>query len=178
MHLLREWVLAIALYIALLIDGAMAFYLHQFLTIGDFRASATLLPIGIMVIALVDDINKKEIWLALGAGLVADIASLGLIGVYTVFLPLLCWLCQKIARFLPEIFWARLLVVVLGLALLDVYIWGVLTMVGLTNASIKILLLSLLYNLFWSLILFTASYWLWVGLAQDYPFLNDLSVYR
>lgn len=178
MHLLREWVLAIALYVALLLDGAIAFYLHQFLNIGNFRASATLLPIGIMVIALVDDINQKEIWLALGAGIIADVTNLGIIGVYTVSLPLLCWLCQKIARFLPEIFWSRLLVVVLGLVLLDFYIWGVLTMVGLTNMPLKILLFSLIYNLLWSIILFTISYWLWVKLARDYPFLNDLSVYQ
>lgn len=178
MRVFREWILVIALYVALVLDGALAFYLHQFMHWGSYGASCWLMPIGVMLIGLFDDTNSKEIWLALGAGIVADIANLGIIGIYTVFLPLACWICQKIARFLPEIFWARLIIILLGVSLLDVYVWGILSMFNIISVSVHALLMSLLINLGWSIIFFTLTYWIWGNLSQRYPFLIDLSAYQ
>ena len=62
MRIFREWVLAIALYVALVLDGSLAFYLHQFQNWHGYGASCWLMPIGIMLIALFDDMNDKEIW--------------------------------------------------------------------------------------------------------------------
>lgn len=178
MRIFREWVLAIALYVALVLDGSLALYLHQFMNYQEYGASNWLLPIGIMLIGLFDDTNSKEIWLALGAGVVADISTLGIIGIYTAFFPLSLWVCQKIARFLPEIFWARLIVVLIGLTILDVYSWGILNLVGIINISSRVMLISLLFNLGWSIVLFILTYWIWGNLAQRYPFLVDLDAYR
>lgn len=178
MRIFRKWVLAIALFVALILDGTLALYLHQFMNWGAYGASAWILPIGIMLIGLFDDTNPNEIWLALGAGLVADISTLGIIGVYTVFFPLSCWACQRIARFLPEMFWSRLIIVLIGVTLLDIYSWAVLTMVGLISISTKIMLISLAVNVCWSIVFFTITYWIWGNLAEKYPFLIDLSAYR
>lgn len=178
MRIFREWILAIALYVALILDGSLSFYLHQFMNWGSIGANCWLLAIGIMLIALLDDTNEKEIWLALGAGVVADISSLGIIGVYTVFFPLASWACQRIARFLPEVFWSRLIVVLLGLTLLDFYSWLVLNTVGIISISLHTLLFSLLFNLLWSAIFFCLTYWIWFILARQYPFLVDLNAYR
>ena len=87
MSTFRKWVLAIGLFIALVVDGVCALYLHQFMTYDNFAASSVILPISVMLIGLFDDTNDNEIWLALGAGIVADIYFYGIIGVYTVFLP-------------------------------------------------------------------------------------------
>lgn len=178
MRTFRKWILAIALFVAIILDGSLAFYLHQFMTYNDYGSACWLMPIGVMLIGLFDDVNSNEIWLALGAGLVADIYSLGIVGVYTVFLPLACFVCQKIARFLPEMFWSRLIVVLLGVTLLDIYSWGVLTMVGLINVSAHDMLISLAFNLGWSFIFTVLTYWIWGNLARDYPFLVDLQAYR
>lgn len=178
MRIFHEWVLAIALFVALTIDGCLAFYLHQFLNINGIGASCTIMPIGIMLIGLFDDINKKEIWLAIGAGVVADISTLGIIGVYTVFLPLSCWACQKMARFLPEVFWSRFIVILIGVTLLDFYSWLILKMVGMISISGLQMLFSLLYNLVWSAVFFVLTYWIWARLATNYPFLVDLDAYR
>lgn len=178
MRIFREWVLAIALYVALVLDGAFAFHLHQFMYIGNYGAACWLMPIGVMLIGLFDDTNYREIWLAFGAGIVADISTLGIIGVYTVFLPVACWLCQRVARFLPEMFWSRLVIVLIGVSALDAYIWGILTMVGLIDASVHTLLISTALNLGWSILFFALTYWIWGVLTQNYPFLIDLDAYR
>ena len=73
MSTFRKWVLAIGLFIALVVDGVCALYLHQFMTYDNFAASSVILPISVMLIGLFDDTNDNEIWLALGAGIVADI---------------------------------------------------------------------------------------------------------
>ncbi|PXZ36577.1 rod shape-determining protein MreD, partial [Lactobacillus helveticus] len=105
MSVFRKWVLAIGLFVAIVVDGVCSLYLHQFMDYGSFGAASLILPISVMLIGLFDDTNKNEIWLALGTGIVADIYFYGFIGIYAVFLPFSCWIYQKIACFLPEIFW-------------------------------------------------------------------------
>ena len=121
---------------------------------------------------------QNEIWLAIGTGIVADVYFYGIIGIYTVFLPVSCWLCQRIARFLPEVFWARLIVILLGTTVFIAYSWLIFKAVGFADVSMHALLLSLLVNLGWSTLVFTLLYWIWGNLAQDYPFLIDLNAYR
>lgn len=178
MHYLREWTLAIALYVALVLDGSLSFYLHQLLHFKGITASPWLLPIGIMLIALFDEMNSKEIWLALGAGVVADIYFLGIIGIYTVALPLLSWVGQKIARFLPETFWARLIAVLLGVCLFDLYSILLFSLLKMMKPSLSLLWLNLGLNLLWAALFFTLTYWIWGSLSRNYPFLNDLQAYQ
>ncbi|GAA2960197.1 rod shape-determining protein MreD [Lactobacillus kefiranofaciens] len=178
MSILRKWVLAIGLLIALILDGVASLYLHQFLDYGSFNAASVILPISVMLIGLFDDTNENEIWLAIGTGVIADIYFYGIIGIYTVFLPFACWICQKIARFLPEVFWARLIVILLGTTLFVGYGWFIFKAVGMSTASIHALLMCMLTNLGWSIVFFILLYWIWGNLAQDYPFLIDLNAYR
>ena len=79
MSTFRKWVLAIGLFIALVVDGVCALYLHQFMTYDHFAASSVILPLSVRLIGLFDDTNDNEIWLALGAGIVADIYFYGII---------------------------------------------------------------------------------------------------
>ena len=178
MSIFRKWVLAIGLFIALIVDGICSLYLHQFMTYGSFSAASVILPISVMLIGLFDDTNGNEIWLAIGTGVVADIYFYGILGIYTVFLPLVCWACQRIARFLPEVFWARLIVVLLGTTLFIAYSWLIFKAVGISTSSVHTLLMSMLVNLGWSIGFFVILYWIWGNLAQDYPFLIDLNAYR
>ena len=187
MSIFRKWVLAIAMFVALIIDGICSFYLHQFMNYGSFGAASVILPISMMLIGLnsevsmvsaLRDTNENEIWLAIGTGIVADVYFYGIIGIYTVFLPVSCWLCQRIARFLPEVFGARLIVILLGTTVFIAYSWLIFKAVGLADASMHALLLSLLVNLGWSTLVFALLYWIWDNLAQDYPFLIDLNAYR
>lgn len=178
MRIFREWILAIALYVALVIDGSLAFYLHQFMSWGNWGASCWLMPIGVMLISLIDDMNGKEFWLALGAGIVADLYTTGIVGIYAVYLPFSCWCCQRVARFLPEMFWSRLIVVLIGISGLDLYSWLILNAVGAISSGTSALVGSLIINLFWTAILTSITYWIWVNLARNYPFLVDVNAYR
>lgn len=175
-HSLRRFVLAFALYVALVLDGSLSFYLHQFMVIGN--GACLILPIGVMLIALFDDTNEKEIWLALIVGIISDLYFWGFIGIYAVGLPFCCWLLQKVARFLPEVFWVKILVVLLTLAVLNIYSWLVLNIVGLINVSIRAMLAGILPTLGWSLIFTLLSYPIWAKLAQSYPFMVNLDNYR
>ncbi|MCT6812688.1 MAG: rod shape-determining protein MreD [Lactobacillus helsingborgensis] len=176
MRSLQKFSLAFALFVALAVNGSLSFYLHQFFSFGN--ASNLLLPVSMMLIALFDDTNAKEIWLALGAGVVSDIYSFGIIGIYAVCLPLLCWLLQKVARFLPEVFWARILAVLVAAILVDSFTWLVLNVTGLSNIAFTSLLQSIFPTLIWSFIFAAATYRLWWNLARDHPFMINLENYR
>lgn len=178
MSVFRKWVLAVGLFVALVVEGTCSFYLHQFMSYGNYGAFSVILPISIMLIGLFDDTNKNEIWLAIGTGVVADVYFYGIIGIYTIFLPFSCWGGQKIARFLPEVFWARLIVILLDTTAFITYSWLVFKMINFASISVHALLMSLLVNLGWTIVFFILLYWIWGNLAQDYPFLIDLNAYR
>ena len=63
MRIFKQWVVAIALYVAMILDGCLAAVLHQTMSYGNSRASLLLLPIAVMVVAFEDDRNAKEVWL-------------------------------------------------------------------------------------------------------------------
>lgn len=176
MKTLRKFTLVLALYVALAISGSLSFYLHQFFSFG--KASNLLVPVSMMLIALFDDTNNKEIWLALGAGIVSDIYFFGIIGIYAIILPIVSWLLQKSARFLPEVFWARVLAVLIASVLTQGFTWLILNMTGLSSIGISKLVQSILPTLCWVFIFICATYKLWWNLALNYPFMVNLENYR
>lgn len=176
MKTMRKFTLVLALYVALAISGSLSFYLHQFFSFG--KASNLLVPVSMMLIALFDDTNNKEIWLALGAGIVSDIYFFGIIGIYAIILPIVSWLLQKSARFLPEVFWARVLAVLIASVLTQGFTWLILNMTGLSSIGISKLVQSILPTLCWVFIFICATYKLWWNLALNYPFMVNLENYR
>ena len=176
MKTLRKFTLVLALYVALAISGSLSFYLHQFFSFG--KASNLLVPVSMMLIALFDDTNNKEIWLALGAGIVSDIYFFGIIGIYAIILPIVSWLLQKSARFLPEVFWARVLAVLIASVLTQGFTWLILNMTGLSSIGILKLVQSILPTLCWVFIFICATYKLWWNLSLNYPFMVNLENYR
>ena len=176
MKTLRKFTLVLALYVALAVSGSLSFYLHQFFSFG--KASNLLVPVSMMLIALFDDTNDKEIWLALGAGIVSDIYFFGIIGIYAIILPIVSWLLQKSARFLPEVFWARVLAVLIDSVLTQGFTWLILNMTGLSSIGISKLVQSILPTLCWVFIFICATYKLWWNLSLNYPFMVNLENYR
>lgn len=169
---LRRWYVAIALFMALILDGVLAYNLQTFVFHRSFSGSFWLTIIGITLIALCDDKNDSNIWLSLGLGLIADLYYLGIIGIYTVAFPLVCFFIQQSARFLPEVFWFRLLICLVTYFCVSAYVFLMLNVAGLIQLSFASFLHSILPNLLWCLILVICTYCFWVKLAEDYPFLK------
>ena len=125
---LRRWYVAIALFMALILDGVLAYNLQTFIFHRGFSGSCWLTVVGITLIALCDDKNDANIWLCLGLGFIADLYYLGVTGIYTVAFPLICFLIQQSARFLPEVFWFRLLICLVVYLCVSFYVYLTLNM--------------------------------------------------
>lgn len=176
MSSLKKYTLAFALFITLALNGSLSLYLHPLF--GFNNGANLLLPIGMMLVALIDDINQKELWLAFGTGIVSDIFFFGIIGVYTVSLPCVCWLLQKGARFLPELFWARAIFTLIGTIFLNVYNWLFFNLTGIAKVSLGMLIKGLLPTLLWSAAFIILTYWIWNWLAIEFPFMVKQENYR
>ncbi|MBD5430045.1 rod shape-determining protein MreD [Lactobacillus sp.] len=172
MRILREWYVAIALLVAVILDGVVAFYAQGFIFRGTYGASCWFSVIGIVLIGLSDDRNESNIWLALGIGIIADLYYLGFLGVYTVAFPTLCFLAEVIARFLPEIFWSRLVVSILAYILMDAYLFLVYSIAGTISLPISSLLKSLLPGVGIGIVIFLITYNFWIWLVEKHPFLK------
>lgn len=178
MRIFKQWVLAIALYLALVVEGALSVYLQPALTYQHGRAGLLLLPIAVLIIAYEDERNEKEIWLALAAGVVADLYFWGIIGIYTFILPSLSAFGRWYARVFPELFVFRLLGNIVAITVSCLYTWLVFRLIGWTDLTLKAIGFSLLYTAGWTTGISLATYWLWAKLARSYPFLVDLDNYR
>lgn len=172
MRILREWYVAIALLVAVVLDGVVAFYTQGFIFHGTYGASCWFTVIGIVLMGLCNDRNESNIWLALGIGVVADMYYLGFLGVYTVAFPTLCFLAEAIARFLPEVFWSRLVVCLLAYILMDAYLFLVYSIAGTISLPISSLLMSILPGLGMCVIIFLITYNFWVWIVGKHPFLQ------
>ncbi|MGN1407886.1 rod shape-determining protein MreD [Lactobacillus sp.] len=178
MRIFKQWILAIALYVALTLDGVLSVYLQPILKYGNGKASLMLLPLAVLVINFEDERNPKEFWLALGAGLVADLYFYGIIGIYIVVLPALSAFGRWYARVSPELFIVRLIGTFLASCGASLYIWLVFHILTWTNQSFQAAVPSVLYTGLWSVGITVLTYWIWSKLARSYPFLIDLDNYR
>ncbi|MBP2057815.1 rod shape-determining protein MreD [Lactobacillus colini] len=172
MRILREWYVAIALLVALVLDGVIAFYAQGIIFKGTYGASCWFTIIGIVLMGLCDDRNDSNIWLVFGIGIVADLYYLGFLGVYTVAFPAVYFLAKSVARFLPEIFWARLMVSLAAYLLLDAYLFLAYSIAGTISLPISSLLMSILPSWGMCLIIFLITYSFWIWLINKYPFLK------
>lgn len=176
MRIFKKLILAFTLYLALVINASLSFFLHQFF--ARTGGSNLLMPISMMLIALFDDTNKNEIWLALCSGIVADLYYFGIIGIYTIALPIICLVLQWMARFLPEVFWIRFLIILLTTILLDFYTWIIINLVGISSISVTKLLTNIIPTVGWSILFTIITYKFWNILANNYPFMVNLDNYK
>lgn len=173
MRFLQKYNLALVLFLALLLNGSLSLSLHSVMQLS----ANFLMPVGMMLIALFDDTNKNELWLALGAGIISDIYFYGIIGVYTICLPGICWLLQKMARYLPEVFLVRIIVTLVGAILLNGCSWLILNLMGLISVPFADLIKTMIPTIIWSLVFAIISYPLWANLTRKYPFMVKLDNY-
>ncbi|KRL63463.1 rod shape-determining protein MreD [Lactobacillus psittaci] len=175
---LKRWSIGLALLFSLWLDGTLSHWLNNVLPSGFTGVNFWSIVVGICLIGLVDDLNNREIIIALVIGLLADLYYLGFVGPYTVGLPLLMFTSQKIARFIPEVFVVRLIIVPIFYLLFTLLFWLIMTTAGVINVDLRSVFLGLLYNFILALILTTLTYPLWVRLARDYPFGEKLDPYH
>lgn len=173
MRFLQKYNLALVLFLALLLNGSLSLSLRSVMQLS----ANFLMPVGMMLIALFDDTNKNELWLALGAGIISDIYFYGIVGVYTICLPGICWLLQKMARYLPEVFLVRIIVTLVGAILLNGCSWLILNLMGLISVPFADLIKTMIPTIIWSLVFAIISYPLWANLTRKYPFMVKLDNY-
>ncbi|MCT7764568.1 MAG: rod shape-determining protein MreD [Lactobacillus iners] len=172
---LKRWYIAIALFFTMVLDGVLSQTFTRFL--GNMNVACWLSIILITLIALSDTHNMANVWLCLVVGLVYDIYYVGVIGIYIVAFPLLCYCVQKIAKYIPELFITRLLVCLLGYIGVYLYLLLVLNIIGIIDISLFAIIRQLVESLVMCGILYILSYNLLLKLIVKYPFLNKQIFY-
>ena len=172
---LKRWYIAIALFFTMVLDGVLSQTFTRFL--GNMNVACWLSIILITLIALSDTHNMANVWLCLVVGLVYDIDYVGVIGIYIVAFPLLCYCVQKIAKYIPELFITRLLVCLLGYIGVYLYLLLVLNIIGIIDISLFAIIRQLVESLVMCIILYILSYNLLLKLIVKYPFLNKQIFY-
>lgn len=175
MTLVKRWLAAIVLLLVAILSGSLAMFLHPVMW---KQVSFELTLIGLIVLALYDENNYQLLWLAGLLGLLCDWFYLGLVGVCLVSFPFLTFLSQKIARYIPEVAWSKMAVVVVMYLVQYLYLFLILAMFSLSEISQLAfwqgLGSSLLSGIVWTLL----TFWAWRKLAQNFPFLpSDADLY-
>ncbi len=168
MRYLKRWTVAIALFLALILDGSIS---HFVPLLQDWGVNCWLTLIGLTLVGLEDEHNHQLIWLGLVLGLIADAYYLGIFGIYTFIFPMAVFGAQQLSRFLPVSFWFRWGTCIIIYAVATLYHFLAFYLVGLTQVSFRIWQSSLMPNLIWAALLSAISYPLWLYLATKFPFL-------
>lgn len=169
---LKKWALAIILFFFLVIDGVINFHLHQFFAFGGQHFTISLCLVSLLLAALIDELNQYLIWLALGLGVIFDISFNGLLGLASVTFPMGVFLCQWMARFLPEVMPIRVALVAILTSAASLYSYLLLSIFGLLHASSASLVINCLKVLISSAVLGCVLYGLIDNVTLRWPFMN------
>ncbi|MCH3989930.1 MAG: rod shape-determining protein MreD [Lactobacillus sp.] len=168
MTAVKRWLAAIFLLLAAILSGSLAMFLRPVMW---SQASFGITLIGLVVLALYDEENYNLLWLAGLLGLLCDSFYFGFFGVCLVSFPVLTFLTQKLARYIPEIAWTKMLVALVAYLIQYLYLFLILAMFNLGNVSRSAfwqgLGASCLSGIFWIVL----TFWLWRKVAQKFPFL-------
>ena len=173
MTTVKRWYIGIALFLTMILDGSLAWTFQRIVFHPNFGAACWFSVVGITLIALRNDLNNNNIWLALGIGILADIFYFGYLGVYTVAFPLLCFILQKLARFLPETFWFRLIICLVSYLFVSFYVFMMYIIVGTQQPTLSSFLLSIVPSWIVCILIYSLSYTFWINLIDKYPFLEN-----
>ena len=173
MTTVKRWYIGIALFLTMILDGSLAWTFQKIIFHLDFGAACWFSVVGITLIALRNDLNINNMWLALGIGILADMFYFGYLGVYTVAFPLLCFILQKLARFLPETFWFRLIICLVSYLFVSFYVFMMYIIVGTQQPTLSSFLLSIVPSWIVCMLIYFLSYTFWINLIDKYPFLEN-----
>lgn len=177
MKKLGSWYVAIALLISLILDGVLAKFFQGIFFHNSFGVCCWSTIVAITVISIIDDQNINNIWLTLAIGIIADSMYLGFFGAYTVAFPLICFLAQRISRYLPDVFLPRMLICQLSYFIVMCYLFLIFNIIGIIRLSFLTLLKSIIPSLVVCLIFTLAFYKFWVYLARKHAFLSNYNNY-
>lgn len=168
MRQIKRWLAAIVLLAVAILSGSLAMLLRPVLWA---QSSFSLTLIGLVVLALYDEDNYNLLWLAALLGLICDSFYFGFVGICLASFPVLVWASQRLGRFIPEVAWSKMLVVLAAYLLQYLYLFLVLAMFNLADTSRTAfwtgLGASLLSGAGWTLV----TFWCWRRLAVSFPFL-------
>ncbi|QNQ80617.1 rod shape-determining protein MreD [Lactobacillus sp. PV034] len=177
MTTLCKWYVGIALFFAMILDGSLALAFQKVFYHPNWGAACWFTVVGICLIALFDDLNKNNIWLVLGIGILADSYYFGYFGIYTVAFPLVYFILQKLTRFLPETLWFRLIICLLAYLFVSLYVFLIYAIIGTQQIGFETFLLSILPSWLVCVIIFFITYAFWKNLIEKYPFLESQRTY-
>ncbi|WP_462400747.1 rod shape-determining protein MreD [Lacticaseibacillus pantheris] len=168
----RHWVAIATVYLAVLLDGALAHVLGQWI----MRATYTGVPqLTLLSLVLVVVFVPQENWvmpIAIGAGLITDFFYTGILGVNTFILPLIVFLVTQVRPIVPRRWLFVWAVFVIAVTISEVASYVVAMMLGSTTASVGALITQhIAPGLTVNIILFAIMYYglsrLLVKLTQD-----------
>ncbi|QBO35482.1 rod shape-determining protein MreD [Periweissella cryptocerci] len=122
-HTKLKWIFPLVMFFALFLDGALFSNMAGILTRGGNHILPMFLVIWLVygvVYQLDDDGIPLYVW-ALVAGLIYDMFYTGIIGGFTVGLPVMIWLARELRYYLSDSVLSVLMVFILSLTVLQVF---------------------------------------------------------
>lgn len=170
-RILTNWVIPLSLLLAVVISGTISLYFAPLIHTKYIDAGLSLVQVGIVLLGLNAEDNKKLVWVTLVLGIIADWYYFGFLGIYAILFPATLFVAQKISRFIPRTFWAYLLITLAILLTWQIYMFGLVNLFGVASVSIETFLInSLPATLILGLVIYCLTYHLWMWLIQKYPF--------
>ena len=141
-HTKLKWFFPLIMFFLLFLDGAIYANMAGILIKNSSHTLPMLIALWLIYIVTyqLDEYLPIYLW-ALLAGLIYDVFYFGVIGGYTVGLPILIWVCQKLRLYLSESLLSVLMITILGLTSLQLFTYLAANIAGLAITTVPMFVL-------------------------------------
>ncbi|WP_125606179.1 rod shape-determining protein MreD [Lapidilactobacillus bayanensis] len=156
----RRWLILIVLLVGFFLDGSLSLALSPSLFAGDLQIAPQLLLMEMVLATFMAPDEPFMFWLALFCGLFYDLFYTGLIGQYTLIMPVIYLLVRYLLKYFQQKFIYRLAAFVIAVLLAQVILYALALFFALSNQSIwdfvsNVLAPTILFNI----VIFAICYW-------------------
>lgn len=154
----------IGLFLALFLDGALSGHWANYLFTQTTFMESRLVLLWLVMAVCYSDARHIFVW-ATVAGLLFDSYYTGILGLFTVMLPLIVYLTREIMKYFTPSFIVVLLIYLIDITVLTILFYWANVLIGFTSVSIADFIgqnlgPTLIYNLACYVILFMPLHWL------------------
>ncbi|KRM79935.1 hypothetical protein FC84_GL000634 [Lapidilactobacillus dextrinicus DSM 20335] len=156
----RRWLILILLLVGFFLDGSLSLVLAPSLFAGDLQVAPQLLLMEMVLATFVAPDEPWLFWLALFFGFFYDLFYTGIIGQYTLIVPVVYLLTRYLLTYFQQKFVYRLAANVIAVLLAQVILYALAVFFALSNQNVWAFISNVLApTILFNIILFAICYW-------------------
>ncbi|MFD1466133.1 rod shape-determining protein MreD [Lapidilactobacillus mulanensis] len=156
----RRWIMLILLVLGFFLDGSLSLVFSQFFFVNDLQMAPQILLLEVVLVTFAAPDEPLLFWFTLFCGLFYDLFYTGLIGQYTLIVPLTYLLTKYLLNFFKDRPIYKLAAFIISVLVAQVILYFLALFFGMTSENIgQFIINALAPTILLNVVLFIVLYW-------------------